>query len=40
MPADDRLVLALPKGRILAELRPLLSRAGIEPEPNEVGMKL
>ena len=25
------LVLALPKGRILKELRPLLSRAGIEP---------
>jgi ATP phosphoribosyltransferase len=29
----DNLVLALPKGRILDELRPVLSRAGIEPEP-------
>ncbi|RJF79198.1 ATP phosphoribosyltransferase [Azospirillum cavernae] len=29
----DRLVLALPKGRILKELRPLLSHAGIIPEP-------
>jgi ATP phosphoribosyltransferase len=29
---DDTLVLALPKGRILKELRPVLSRAGIEPE--------
>ncbi|HEU4824911.1 MAG TPA: ATP phosphoribosyltransferase [Dongiaceae bacterium] len=27
-------VLALPKGRILRELAPLLSRAGIEPEPD------
>jgi ATP phosphoribosyltransferase len=27
------LVLALPKGRILRELGPLLRRAGIEPEP-------
>ena len=27
------LVLALPKGRILSEVRPLLSAAGIEPEP-------
>jgi ATP phosphoribosyltransferase len=25
--------MALPKGRILAELRPLMTRAGIEPEP-------
>jgi ATP phosphoribosyltransferase len=32
-PANDRLVLALPKGRILKELLPLLTRAGIEPEP-------
>lgn len=31
-PADDPLVLALPKGRILDELRPLMARAGIEPE--------
>ena len=30
---DDNLVLALPRGRILDELMPLLSRAGIEPEP-------
>lgn len=29
---DDQLVLALPKGRILKELRPLLRHAGIEPE--------
>ena len=28
----DKLVLALPNGRILGELRPLLRRAGIEPE--------
>lgn len=27
------LVMALPKGRILDEARPLLARAGIEPEP-------
>ncbi len=31
--ADEALVLALPKGRILRELTPLLGRAGIEPEP-------
>ena len=30
--AAEALVLALPKGRILRELTPLLSRAGIEPE--------
>ena len=30
--ADDLLVLAVPTGRILAELRPLLAGAGIEPE--------
>ena len=29
---DDGLVLALPKGRILGELIPVLARAGIEPE--------
>ena len=29
----DALVLAVPKGRILGELTPLLRRAGIEPEP-------
>ena len=32
MAAEDRLTLALPKGRILGELVPLLARAGIEPE--------
>jgi ATP phosphoribosyltransferase len=31
--ANDKLVLALPKGRILRELAPLLERAGIWPEP-------
>jgi ATP phosphoribosyltransferase len=31
--ATDPLVLALPKGRILKELKPLLAKAGIEPEP-------
>ena len=30
--ANEALVLALPKGRILRELRPLLGRAGIDPE--------
>jgi ATP phosphoribosyltransferase len=30
--ANEALVLALPKGRILRELSPLLGRAGIEPE--------
>lgn len=30
---QDSLVLALPKGRILDELRPLLRGVGIEPEP-------
>ncbi len=30
--ANEALVLALPKGRILRELRPLLGRSGIEPE--------
>lgn len=29
----DKLILALPKGRILAEVLPILVRAGIEPEP-------
>ncbi|MFQ5784977.1 MAG: ATP phosphoribosyltransferase [Alphaproteobacteria bacterium] len=33
MPGNETLVLALPKGRILRELTPLLRRAGIEPEP-------
>jgi len=31
--SEDGLVLALPKGRILSELRPLLDRAGLTPEP-------
>lgn len=30
--ANDPIVLALPKGRILKEVMPLLTRAGIEPE--------
>lgn len=30
---NETLVLALPKGRILKEVKPLLQRAGIEPEP-------
>ena len=33
MPANDKLVLALPNGRILGEVVPLLRRAGITPEP-------
>ena len=32
MPANENLVLALPKGRILDETMPILRRAGIEPE--------
>jgi ATP phosphoribosyltransferase len=31
--SNDNLVLALPKGRILEEIMPLITRAGIEPEP-------
>ncbi len=34
MSATDPLVLAVPKGRILKEVGPLLSRAGIGPEPD------
>jgi ATP phosphoribosyltransferase len=30
--SNDTLILAVPKGRILSELVPLLARAGIEPE--------
>ncbi len=30
--ANEPLILAVPKGRIMSELRPLLSRAGISPE--------
>ncbi len=33
VPAKEVLRLALPKGRILRELAPLMARAGIEPEP-------
>ena len=33
MSSSETLVLAVPKGRILRELLPLLHRAGIEPEP-------
>lgn len=33
MSPDKPLILALPKGRILKEVRPLLSAAGLEPEP-------
>lgn len=32
--SSDRLVLALPKGRILDEVMPLVRAAGIEPEPD------
>ncbi len=32
MPVSEPLVLALPKGRILAQVMPLLARAGIKPE--------
>ena len=32
-PPANGVVLALPKGRILGEVMPLLKRAGIEPEP-------
>src|SRR5215475_9023852 len=31
--ANEKLILALPKGRILKEAAPLFRRAGIEPEP-------
>ncbi len=30
---DEPIVLALPKGRILSEVLPILQRAGIQPEP-------
>nr|WP_114375306.1 ATP phosphoribosyltransferase [Elioraea thermophila] len=33
-PRDETVVLALPKGRILADLAPVLARAGIEPAPD------
>lgn len=31
--ANEQLVMAVPNGRILVELRPLMERAGIHPEP-------
>jgi ATP phosphoribosyltransferase len=31
--ANEKLILALPKGRILSEAAPLLAAADIEPEP-------
>jgi len=34
MSATDPIVMALPKGRILKEVRPLLQAAGIVPEPD------
>lgn len=33
MSANEKLVLALPKGRILTEVMPIVRAAGIEPEP-------
>ena len=33
MSANEKLVVALPKGRILAEVMPIVRAAGIEPEP-------
>lgn len=33
MRANEPLIMALPKGRILREVMPLVRRAGIEPEP-------
>ena len=33
MTAENRLIMALPSGRILSEVMPLLRRIGIEPEP-------
>ena len=33
MRAEEKLVIALPKGRILDEAMPLVRAAGIEPEP-------
>jgi ATP phosphoribosyltransferase len=41
--SDNNIILALPKGRILEEFRPLLTRVGITPEPdfeNEDSRKL
>ena len=33
MQKNEKLILALPKGRILSEVLPLVKQAGIEPEP-------
>ena len=33
MTSNEALILAVPKGRILKELTPLMNRVGIEPEP-------
>ena len=33
MMSENGLILALPKGRLLEQLLPLMVRAGIEPEP-------
>ncbi len=33
-PRNETIVLALPKGRILSDLAPLLARAGVEPAPD------
>ena len=33
IPGGEKLIMALPNGRILKEVMPLLRRAGIEPEP-------
>ena len=32
-PSAEALIMALPNGRILGEVMPLLQRVGIEPEP-------
>jgi ATP phosphoribosyltransferase len=34
LPLKEKLILAMPKGRILREVMPLVRRAGIEPEPS------
>ena len=36
MPVTHKLILAVPKGRILKEVMPVIRRAGIEPEPSFV----
>ncbi|MBM3480183.1 MAG: ATP phosphoribosyltransferase, partial [Alphaproteobacteria bacterium] len=33
MTSNDKLVLALPNGRILSEVLPILARAGLAPAP-------